>query len=98
MVYSTDYHRTRETALPTAKANNLELTLYDPRKVDIETFMTTTQGKTVLIVGHSNTTPIFANQLLDEDKYQMIADDNNANLYVITIENDSKQDSVLVVD
>ena len=37
-VYSTDYHRTRTTAEPTAKKQGHELILYDPLYMDIEGF------------------------------------------------------------
>ena len=48
-------------------------------------FKTATQGKTVLVVGHSNTTPAFVNTVLKERKYPDIDDNNNGNLYVVTI-------------
>lgn len=98
MVYSTDYNRTKETAAPTAKVNNVEVTYYDPRSMDQQEFFESTKGKTVLIVGHSNTTPMFTNGLLGEKKYDMIADDNNANLYIVTVTKDSKSSTVLKVD
>ena len=60
--------------------------------------MTNTKGKTVLVVGHSNTTPMFTNGLLGEKKYDLIADDNNANLYIVTVTKNSKSSTVLVVD
>ena len=98
MVYSTDYNRTKETAAPTAKANNIDVSFYDPRNINPKEFMDTTKGKTVLIVGHSNTTPMFTNGLLGKKKYDMIADDNNANLYVVTVIGDTKTSTVLKVD
>lgn len=98
MVYSTNYNRTKETATPTAKANNVDVVFYDPRKMNSDEFMEATKGKTVLIVGHSNTTPMFTNALLGEKKYGDIADDNNANIYIVTITEDSKSSTVLVVD
>lgn len=73
-VYSTNYNRTKETATPTAKSKNLELTFYDPRNMDAKEFMAQTEGKTVLIVGHSNTTPMFTNAILGEKKYEMMQD------------------------
>ncbi|MCA0152799.1 histidine phosphatase family protein [Winogradskyella vincentii] len=97
-VYSTDYHRTKETAMPTANANNLELKFYDPRNMNIENFRKDTNGKTVLIVGHSNTTPMFTNGLIGEKKYKMIDESNNANLYIVTISKDSKTSTLLKVD
>ena len=98
MVYSTDYHRTKETAAPTAKANNVEVTFYDPRNMNPKEFMASTKGKTVLIVGHSNTTPMFANGLIGDKKYDMIAEENNSNLYIVTITKDSKTSTLLKVD
>ena len=85
MVYSTDYFRTKLTAEPIAKRIGKDVTIYDPRDMANEDFMNATKNKTVLVVGHSNTTPVFANKLVGENKYDMIADNNNSNLYIITI-------------
>jgi len=85
MVYTTDYNRTKETAQPTAAKNNLRLYVYNPRKMYDEGFRHNTRGKNVLIVGHSNTTPAFVNKILGKEKYPQIADDNNNNLYIVTV-------------
>jgi len=84
-IYSTDYNRTKETAQPTADANNLELVSYDPSNLDGVAFLETNRGKNVLVVGHSNTTPMFVNAILDSEKYPKMEDDNNANLYILTV-------------
>ena len=97
-VYSTDYNRTKQTAMPTATANNVELQFYNPSDMKIEEFIKNTKGKTVLIVGHSNTTPKFANGLLGEEKYEDIADDNNANLYIVTITKNGKTSQLSIVN
>jgi len=55
-IYSTDTKRTRATAGPTAKALELETTLYGDLTEDwFNKMKTDHQGKAVLIVGHSNT-------------------------------------------
>ncbi|GGI58381.1 histidine phosphatase family protein [Winogradskyella haliclonae] len=97
-VYSTDYNRTKETALPTAKSLGLELQLYDPRNMNMKQFMKDTKGKKVLIVGHSNTTPLFTNGLLGKKKYDMMSDDNNGGLYIVTITNGDKSSMLLQVN
>lgn len=84
-IYSTDYNRTKETAHPTARANNLDLTIYDASAINDEKFKTDNNGKTVLIVGHSNTPPEFVNTIIGENKYDDIDDSNNGNLYIVTI-------------
>jgi broad specificity phosphatase PhoE len=98
-VYSTDYNRTKQTAQPTAEKNGLELTLYDPSNLDGKAFLEANKGKTVLVVGHSNTTPAFVNAVLGEQKHQDMADDNNANLYIVTVSPSGEMsDIVLVVE
>ncbi len=84
-VYSTSYNRTQHTALPTANNNNLTIKTYHPFKIDMQQFLKDTKGKSVLVVGHSNTTPGFANKLIGKEVYQDIDDTNNANLYIVTI-------------
>lgn len=97
-IYSTDYHRTKETAQPTATKNNLELKIYDPKNIDATFFMKDTKGKTVLIVGHSNTTPEFVNKILGQNKYEDIDDSNNGNLYIVTITGEVISDQLLVIN
>ena len=97
-VYSTDFHRTRETALPTATKNGLDIILYNPRDINEEALKKLNIGKTVLIVGHSNTTPAFVNTLLGKEKYKDIDDSNNGNLYIITIIEGVISDQVLTIN
>jgi len=85
-VYSTNYTRTMNTAKPTADEHKLTIKNYHPFKIDMETFRKETAGKNTLIVGHSNTTAAFANKLIGSEVYAEIKDNNNANLYIVTIE------------
>ncbi len=98
IVYSTNYHRTIETATPTALKNNLEITSYNPKNIDTQEFLNQTKGKTVLVVGHSNTTPEFVNKLLGKEKYKDIDESNNANLYIVTVSDDIISDTLLFVE
>ena len=84
-IYSTDYTRTRLTAKPTADSKNLPILIYNPRDMYSKTFQNQTEGKTILVVGHSNTTNVFANKVLGFDKYEEIKDNNNSNLYIVTL-------------
>ena len=87
-VYSTEYQRTIETAKPTARKQELAILFYNPRDLYNIDFKEATNGKKVLIVGHSNTTPIFVNKIIGEEFYEQIEDDNNANLYIVSIKNE----------
>lgn len=86
-IYSTDYNRTMLTAKPTAYSKNLPILMYNPRDMYSKTFQNQTKGKTILVVGHSNTTNVFANKVLGFDKYEEIKDNNNSNLYIVTVMN-----------
>ena len=94
-VYSTDYNRTKLTAKPTADSKNLPIFLYDPKDMYSESFQHKTKGKAVLVVGHSNTTHVFANKVLGRDEYNQINDDNNSNLYIVSVI-DEKAFSILL--
>ena len=84
-IYSTDYNRTRNTAHPIAEKKNLPLTLYNPKNFDQRVFRKENRGKTVLIVGHSNTVPSMVNAFIGQDLYKQIDDKNYSNLYIINI-------------
>jgi hypothetical protein len=59
--------------------------LRNPKTIDIEAFKKETFGKTILIVGHSNTIPNMVNQIIKENKYSDIAENQFGNLYIVTI-------------
>ena len=94
-IYSTDYTRTRLTAKPTADSKNLPILIYNPRDLYSKAFQNQTKGKTILVVGHSNTTNVFANKVVGFEKYQEIKDNNNSNLYIVTL-TDKKASSVIL--
>lgn len=97
-IYSTNYIRTMSTAKPIATAQNLEITKYHPVNINFEKFLKSTNGKTVLIVGHSNTIPGFVNKLIGAEKYPQMEDDNNSNLYIIEISGSYKTDKLLFIN
>lgn len=97
-VYSTNYNRTKLTAKPTADSKKLPILSYDPRNMYSESFQYNTKGKHVLIVGHSNTTPAFVNKVLGENRYKQIDDNNNSNLYIVTIVDGKATSTVLKIN
>ena len=84
-IYSTNYNRTIETANPTSKSQNIDITIYSPSNINYRNFKEINKGKKVLIVGHSNTIPNFVNGLIEKNFYDQIDDLNNSNLYLINI-------------
>ena len=87
-VYSTPYKRTQETAKPLADMIGFEIQTYDPRDPQgfIELLMEAKKGKSVLIVGHSNTTPALVNLVLGEDKYEQLDESAYGNIFIVSID------------
>ena len=97
-VYSTDYKRTINTALPTAQSKELPITKYHALNIDYDAFLKDTKGKKVLIVGHSNTIPAFVNRVIGYKKYGDIVHNNNANLYIVTLQKETISDMLLFIE
>tara|TARA_R100001132_G_C3252959_1_gene79487 strand:+ start:201 stop:731 length:531 start_codon:yes stop_codon:yes gene_type:complete len=97
-IYSTDYKRTQQTAMHVATKQNVPTESYKPDTLINEDFMLITKGHNVLIVGHSNTTPMLVNRILGTNTYEDIPDDDNSRLYVVTIEGDNKKCEIRKVE
>lgn len=86
-IYSTDYQRTSMTAAPTSVKKDVDVNYYDPGTIDMDQFKADNLNRNVLVVGHSNTTPEFTNQLIGEDKYYGLDDSDNGSLFIVQITN-----------
>lgn len=84
-VFSTPYNRTRLTAAPAAERFGLEITEYNWKDPDLllSDIASEYAGKTVLIVGHSNTTPHLVNKVIGEKRFEQL-DEKQYNLIFIT--------------
>lgn len=80
-VYASPYRRAIDTARPLATAKQLEILQYDPNKLVsfAQEILKIHQGETVVIIGHSNTTPQLTNALagteysdLEETEYDWL--------------------------
>jgi 2,3-bisphosphoglycerate-dependent phosphoglycerate mutase len=86
-VYSTPFKRTRDTAAPAAAQMGLEIQTYNPDSDEefLNELITDYAGKSVLIVGHSNTIPMLVNILLGSDRYEQLDDHIYDNLFIVTV-------------
>ena len=87
LVYSTNFNRTLQTAMPTANDQGLSITNYeglDHDQVIDDILENTIEGK-ILIVGHSNTTPNFLNTLTGTLDYTDIPEDEFDNLFIVDL-------------
>ncbi len=90
-VYSTTYLRTRQTVSLIAQQKQITIKPYDPATLYSEDFLKRTRRKHTLIVGHSNTIPKLVNNLIGEEKFGDMPDDDNSTLYKVTIDGNGKK-------
>jgi len=87
-IYSTDYQRTQQTAAPTAKAQGMQVTSYNPSQLPAFAKVLLANQQTALIVGHSNTTPTLVG--LTGGKAQVISESQFGDLFQVTIDKDDR--------
>ncbi len=85
-VYTTNYKRTMATVQPLATAKGLSLLTYEPMKgEEMDKILQKHAGATIVLCGHSNTTPWVANYFLGEDSISDFNDSDYDNLIVLTV-------------
>lgn len=85
-IYSTNYIRTKATAGPLAQKFNKEILLYDPRNLNaLSEQLMQMKGKTIVVVGHSNTSPGLVNLLIKENRFANLDDSIYNTYWVVTI-------------
>lgn len=85
-IYASEFERTEATARPTALQNDRPIMAYDPRDLPllVERLNKSAAKGTILVVGHSNTTPKLANLLLGEERYTKIDESDYGDVFVVT--------------
>lgn len=84
VIYTTPYHRTRETVAPLASSRHLKPIEYESPKDLALRVRKQDAGKTVVVAGHSNTTPEVI-RALGVPNAPEITDPEYDNLYVVTL-------------
>ena len=87
-IYSTNYKRTKKTVEPLAEAKKIKIITYNPKNLKkfYSRLIKNDSGGTIVISGHSNTTPALANLLLGEEKFKQFEDDDYGNLLIIVLD------------
>lgn len=84
-IYATNYTRTRATVAPLAKKFNKEIQLYDPKNlVAFAGELLQMKGKTIIVAGHSNSTPQLVNLLIKENKYPNLDESVYNQFWIVT--------------
>ncbi|MDH5597902.1 MAG: histidine phosphatase family protein [Cyclobacteriaceae bacterium] len=87
VLYSTPYKRTQQTLIPFANQMDLTVIDYDPSNLELfaKEVKENNKGKTVVISGHSNTTPTLANLLLETQVFEQFNEEDYGNLIIVVI-------------
>ena len=82
-IYSTNYKRTVQTVKQIAEEKNITISYYSPQNIDIENFKKQNKNMSILVVGHSNTTPTLVNLIIGQNKFKKMDDRDNSSMFVI---------------
>lgn len=83
-IYSTNFNRTIQTVTPISKKRNLEVKFYNHKKLpELATQLKSYQNKTILIVGHSNSTPTLVNLLINKETYKALDETVYNKLFIV---------------
>jgi 2,3-bisphosphoglycerate-dependent phosphoglycerate mutase len=94
-VISSDFKRTNATAAPLAKAKNLDIEIYDVRKVTGTSLLETYRGKTVAVYGHSNTINAYANELQSDRVYKDLEETDYDHFFIVRIDKDGNSNAIM---
>jgi broad specificity phosphatase PhoE len=86
LFYTTNFKRTRATIAPLAQRLQKEPQTYDHRNLKaFAELLLQEKGKTIVVAGHSNTTPSLANLLIGENRFQPLDESVYNQYWIITL-------------
>ncbi|WP_394176084.1 SixA phosphatase family protein [Thalassotalea litorea] len=89
-IYSSDYHRTQQTAAPVASQKNLTIQSYNPAQLQDIANRLLDQRQTALVVGHSNTTAVLAG-ILSSQHLTEFSETEYDRIYKVEISNQQQK-------
>jgi 2,3-bisphosphoglycerate-dependent phosphoglycerate mutase len=96
IIYSTNYIRTKATVTPLAQKFAKDIVVYNPNDlIAFAEVLRMQKGKTIVVAGHSNTTPALVNALLKEKKYESLPDSVYNKFWIVTIDGDKITDKLI---
>lgn len=85
-IYSTHYRRTENTVAPLAQRHGLTVQNYSGGKMEeVDAMLTKHEGGTIVICGHSNTSPAIINYLTGhKDEFKTFDDNDYGNVVIVS--------------
>ena len=95
-IYSTDYIRTRATVRPLARRGRHMVFMYDPGNLNqLRDLILSGKSKSIIVVGHNNTTPALVNLLIGQEKYKKLADTDYGKIWVVKIKRNKNKPNAI---
>ncbi len=86
-IFSTNFNRTKNTVKPLATQFGIDINFYDPKNESVFVDrLKVIRGKTIVVVGHSNTIPGLVNQLIGSSKYANLNDNEYDKIWILSLE------------
>lgn len=86
-IYTTDFIRTKSTVRPIAESKNITPRIYNPSELNAfgDLIVKRHSGETVLVSGHSNTTPALLNVLTGSEEYESLDESEYDWVYIVDL-------------
>lgn len=87
-LYATPFKRTQETLAVIAESRKLGVKTYQPNDANFaKDVLQENLGKTIVVAGHSNSSPALVNKLIGQEKYMALDESVYTKLWVLTFVN-----------
>ncbi len=87
-IYATPFIRTEKTVSVLATQKNIEITNYDAKDQSFaSSLLKNGNGKTIVIVGHSNSIPMLVNKLIGKEIYKELSETEYGKFWMLTFSN-----------
>ncbi|MFZ1787654.1 MAG: phosphoglycerate mutase family protein [Saprospiraceae bacterium] len=87
-LYATPFKRTQETLAVIAESRKLAVKSYQPNDANFaKEVLQENLGKTIVVAGHSNSSPALVNKLIGQEKYMALDESIYTKLWVLTFVN-----------
>lgn len=96
-LYATPFLRTHQTLTPLSKKFNIPIDKYEASDVSFaEQLLLNEKGKTIVVAGHSNSSPTLVNRLIKKEAYQKLDESVFSKIWILTFEGDELMDCSLL--
>lgn len=84
---ATPYKRTQHTLANLSADKGVHIESYEPSKItELAGSLKQLSGQTIIIAGHANTAPDLVNQLLNENKYSQLDENEFGKIWILTLD------------